>query len=248
MDQEIPIFSALVGLAVGIFLASFVNSTLGSSLIIGVCVGVSFGVGQTLNMRRLRKQSGASPTGIKPNAHSLGAAIQEILEPLEGQAIPSHLRNLYGETITQWPIGRIGTRSLDNQSNCRFLKKIDLELIRSDEEIDADQRTLREFAENERSRTMFKLAPGSVSGQKINLPWLDVEKALCIGGGADFGDDVWLVLDFSGGSDNPRVLANEWVHGETTECFWREVASSLEEFLSVLKSNTKPRFGDSISL
>jgi GNAT superfamily N-acetyltransferase len=71
----------------------------------------------------------------------------------------------------------------------------------------------------------FRVRSRRSTAVPIDLPWLDVDRAAVIGGGADYGDDTRLVLDFRSSIFDPRVLVNEWHHGTVSEVFWR-VASS----------------------
>jgi hypothetical protein len=83
-----------------------------------------------------------------------------------------------------------------------------------------------------------KLARGSRSGP-VELPWLDVEKALIIGVNAYPGDDTFFVLDyrqsmispivvtdrFAGRSDSTPYYLSDWVFLARD---WREFLDGLE--------------------
>lgn len=138
-----------------------------------------------------------------------------------------------------WPRGRV--RSSPFVAAAPFLTGMDLEFVQSvdallENEI-ADTKTLLTFADDPRLAERSKLRRGSVGGQPIALPWLDVDKAIVFGGGADYGDDLWLVLDFRSDPNDPRVIANEYLRAGDAgppECFWREVAPCFSVFCASL--------------
>jgi hypothetical protein len=163
---------------------------------------------------------------------NLGGHPVELPDRTSGHPIPSIMIDLIKQK--KWPVGRISTSSIARQDSCKFLGKLDLEFLRSEDGMKADLDTLKEFAEHEQTSKTYGLRIGSQSDAPIELPWLDVEKAVCIGGGADYGDDVWLLLDYRTNGSEPRLIANEFQHGETTQCFWREVAPSLTDFCQQL--------------
>jgi hypothetical protein len=138
----------------------------------------------------------------------------------------------------RWPKGRIRGVALSPLSP--LLADTDLELLPSLEErapgrsLGADTGTLHGFAENETLAAKYRLKRGSADSDPIELPWLDVGQALAIGGGADCGDDTWLVLDFRTSRSDPRAVVNAWQPGRPPQSEWRELASSLSEFLQVL--------------
>lgn len=75
------------------------------------------------------------------------------------------------------------------------------------------------FASNNQKAADFRVKCGSKVTAPIKLPWLDIEQAICIGGGADYGDDLWLMIDFRSDQNDPRVLANifEWEPVDATD-------------------------------
>jgi hypothetical protein len=77
----------------------------------------------------------------------------------------------------------------------------------------------------------YSLYRGTIDQQGGDLPLLDVEKAVVIGGGADYGDDTWIVLDYRPNLKSPRVLASQWQAGTTgPHLQWVELAPSFEAF------------------
>jgi hypothetical protein len=156
-----------------------------------------------------------------------------IVDVVNGIVLPAVL--ISAMKSPQWPTGRVHTGFL--LGTAPFLAAMDLELIQSVESlIDNDiasTATLCTFADNPRLAESHRLRRGSKAEQAVELPWLDVEKAVVFGGGADYGDDLWLVLDFRAHVDDPRVVANEFLkEGGTapTGCLWREITPSFSSF------------------
>ncbi len=81
----------------------------------------------------------------------------------------------------------------------------------------------------------FREYRGSISPDKTDLPWLDVEKSLFIAVNRIPGDDLAIALDFRSSTENPRVVASYWCdepgdyHVE-----WRLVTETFSEFLTRL--------------
>jgi len=159
-----------------------------------------------------------------------------------------------------WPKGRIsGERFAD--APFLKLKGIDLELescidrIRLDNSpiatlaslvslfgIDAGIFNLDNDAKPAHDRAIYKVLYGSQYGTVPDLPYLDTANAICIGGGASYGDDTWVLLDLRANSSDPRVICNEWVweHGETgarvlLDFRWLQIARSLSDFLAMAR-------------
>lgn len=113
---------------------------------------------------------------------------------------------------------------------------INIELLKDSGEIliggskNADLETLIEFAGDVRLSEQMRLLRGSENHEKNDLPWLDVEQALVIGGGADYGDDLWLVMDYRRNALSPRVIFN--VYDERGRASWMVLTESVELFLS----------------
>ena len=82
---------------------------------------------------------------------------------------------------------------------------------------------------------MFREYRGSISPDKTDLPWLDVEKSLFIAVNRIHGDDLAIALDFRSSMENPRVVASYWC-GEYKDCHveWRLVTETFSEFLTRL--------------
>jgi hypothetical protein len=79
------------------------------------------------------------------------------------------------------------------------------------------------------------IPPGDrVGGLRGSYLGSTVDQVLVIGGGADYGDDTWVVLDYRSDPTNPRVVANEWPSGPPPGTAWREVAPSVTDFLRLL--------------
>jgi hypothetical protein len=74
---------------------------------------------------------------------------------------------------------------------------------------------------------IFMAARGSTSAVPIELPWLDVEKAVTIAVCLEIGADVGIQLDYRTGQDDPRVVASDW---RREGHFWCEVTPTFSEF------------------
>lgn len=82
------------------------------------------------------------------------------------------------------------------------------------------------------SARMFREYRGSVSHDKTDLPWLDVEKSLFVAVNRVHGDDLGIALDFRTSVDNPRVVASYWCgEREDFHVEWRLVTNTFSEFL-----------------
>lgn len=153
--------------------------------------------------------------------------------------IPSLLLDAMRDGV--WPKGRIrGALSTLPQPSAGLLADMDLVLLqtRDDLELGASEaasiQSLHEFADSAELSEKFKVKRGSVVTRPVELPWLDVEQALLIGGGADYGDDTWLVLDYRTGPTDPRVVVNVWRQGAPPQVEWCELTPSLTGFLRLL--------------
>ncbi len=83
------------------------------------------------------------------------------------------------------------------------------------------------------SANKFREYRGSVSHDKTDLPWLDLEKSLFIAVNRIRGDDLGIALDFRTSTDDPRVVASYWC-GERDDYHveWRLVTEMFSEFLT----------------
>jgi hypothetical protein len=118
----------------------------------------------------------------------------------------------------------------------RVPSKMDLELIPDLSIIERDTShiaklsTLVEFHRDPRFR--WHLCYDWSSTGERNLPWLDLNHATVIGGGADYGDDLWLILDTRYDTEDPRVLYNMFgAHSHSAT--WHELCPTLSSFLSL---------------
>jgi len=137
-----------------------------------------------------------------------------------------------------WPRGRVRGALL--QMAAPFIADTDLELVQTPEEMReggsgiADLQSLRQFADSVGLGEQFRVKRGSGGAGPVELPWLDVEQALVIGGGADYGDDTWVVLDYRANRTDPRVVVNAWSADRPPQVEWRELAPSVTSFLQML--------------
>ncbi len=182
----------------------------------------------------------------------------EILTSRFGHQLPKSLVEAISDG--SWPKGRISGKRFADAPFLK-LKRIDLELessidrIRLDNSPIATLGTLVSYfgidaglfnpdndANPAHDRAIYRVLYGSPCGRVPDLPYLDTANALCIGGGADYGDDTWVLLDFRANSSDPRVICNEWVWelGATGARVllgfrWLQIARSLSEFLAMAR-------------
>jgi hypothetical protein len=158
---------------------------------------------------------------------------------IEGLEVPGLLLDAMRDGLL--PSGRIrGAVQALPQPSAGHFAETDLELIRTPDELQpggspiADTASLRKMADSTELAEKYKVKRGSAEASPVELPWLDVEQALVIGGGASYGDDTWVVLDYRTGANDPRVAMNVWKAGKPSEVEWRELAPSMSEFLKML--------------
>ncbi|MFD5975825.1 hypothetical protein ACFWG2_22380 [Streptomyces bacillaris] len=88
------------------------------------------------------------------------------------------------------------------------------------------------FADDPHS-AFFRQARGSRSVAPIELPWLDVERAVLIATTRNPGDDGALALDYRTDPSDPRVVGSDfWT--DPLLCQWRVVAPTFSGFVSSL--------------
>src|SRR5262249_30734430 len=86
----------------------------------------------------------------------------------------------------------------------------------------------------------FHLARGSRSPSPVELPWLDVEKAVVIAVNRVYGDDIVIALDYRTDCEDPRVVASRWLPAVRTGCIWCAVAGRFTEFARSLGLSGDP--------
>ena len=69
----------------------------------------------------------------------------------------------------------------------------------------------------------------SMSGYQIDLPWIDLDFAICIATTLNPGDDVGIFIDYRSSKTDPRVIYTEWTRREG--CLWREAFATFGQFL-----------------
>ncbi|MBL7492891.1 hypothetical protein I6A60_25740 [Frankia sp. AgB1.9] len=93
-----------------------------------------------------------------------------------------------------------------------------------------ENRSLDFLTDDERSSWIFRQLRGSRQADLIDLPWLDVEKAVLVAVNRNAGDDVALALDYRTDPSNPRVVGSDfWT--DPNQCSWRIVTPTLSEFV-----------------
>ncbi|MFJ3705353.1 MULTISPECIES: hypothetical protein [Streptomyces] len=88
------------------------------------------------------------------------------------------------------------------------------------------------FADDPHS-AFFRQARGSRGVAPLELPWLDVERAVLIATTRNPGDDGALALDYRADPSDPRVVGSDfWT--DPLLCEWRVVAPTFSGFVSSL--------------
>jgi hypothetical protein len=87
------------------------------------------------------------------------------------------------------------------------------------DQIQRESRSLDMFADDEPSAHLFRVLRGSRVPHAVELPWLDVEKAVLIAVNRNPGDDVAIALDYRTNPLDPRVVACDfWTNPR--QCAW----------------------------
>jgi hypothetical protein len=163
--------------------------------------------------------------------------------------IPPILVALYDQK--RWP-KFLGTRELKNLSP--YITIENFELFQSVHEVQGSNNiaTLDLFSDLVKDDThamRWKLTSGENSEHSFDPTWLNLDFALAIGGGADDGDDKWVILDLRFNRDDPRVVYNWYQHqdGKTHEgqsgnnVTWHELAPSVSALADAIARSIKPR-------
>ncbi len=86
------------------------------------------------------------------------------------------------------------------------------------------------MADFQLSHPWFREVRGSKQNEPVDLPWLDVEKAVFIAVNRYPGDDVGIALDYRTKQDDPRVIASDW-SSKTDGCMWKEITPAFSQFI-----------------
>jgi hypothetical protein len=107
-------------------------------------------------------------------------------------------------------------------------------LLASLDQIQRESRSLDMSADDEPSAHLFRTLRGSRVAHAVDLPWLDIEKAVLIGVNRNPGDDVAVALDYRTDPLDPRVVASDfWTNPQ--QCAWRTVAPTFTELAARLQ-------------
>ncbi|WP_162907537.1 hypothetical protein [Allorhizocola rhizosphaerae] len=102
--------------------------------------------------------------------------------------------------------------------------------------MDQESASLDMFADDQLSARLFRTVRGSAHGEAVELPWLDIERAVLIAVNRVPGDDVAIALDYRQDHGKPRVVASDfWT--DPKQCSWRLVAPSFTAFATDLGIN-----------
>lgn len=145
------------------------------------------------------------------------------------QYVPLVLRQAFENG--QWPRGRLnGSRfpAVWSRFHC------DLELTPALADIEAGTSGIADIGSLPRhfNGSAWHFYQSSLAQPRQPFPWIDLSMATCIGGGADYGDDLLLLLDWRIESEDPPVVWN-LLSGDTPwgRADWILAAPSLTEFL-----------------
>jgi hypothetical protein len=97
------------------------------------------------------------------------------------------------------------------------------------ERMDSESRT--SVADDPQLSTIFRLYRGRLADARLELPWLDIDRAFFVAVNKNIGDDVAIALDFRTGVADPRVVASEY---RDHEYWWRTVAPSFSQFVAMM--------------
>ncbi|MFD6568150.1 hypothetical protein [Micromonospora profundi] len=109
-----------------------------------------------------------------------------------------------------------------------------LDFLTSIEGMRSESGSLTMFADDPPSSHLFRQTRGSVATASVELPWLDVEKAVLIAVNRIPGDDVAMALDYRTDPAEPRVVASDF-RTDPKQCSWRTVAPTFSQLVKVLR-------------
>ncbi len=90
------------------------------------------------------------------------------------------------------------------------------------------------LADDPRLSQVFHEVRGSRCGSPVDLPWLDVERAVLIAVNRLIGDDVAIALDYRTSMSDPRVVASDWWSSEGS-CLWVVASETFSRFVEMLE-------------
>ena len=147
--------------------------------------------------------------------------MQDRGEPVRvrGLVVPPLLRDLIRDGRWRHP----GEAALDRAMPWF---KDPLHFLDSVQAMERESNSLDFLTEDETSARLFRQARGTGQVSRVDLPWLDVDKAFLVAVNKHPGDDVAIALDYRTDSMDPRVVASDfWTEPGT--CSWREVTSTF---------------------
>lgn len=152
------------------------------------------------------------------------------------------------DRVAKWPSERRLSGSLLSTA-APFMSDMDFELLTLSQISGkvrskiANLETLVHFAKTPSTALVWQVYAGNNAQGPSDLPWLDVAKALVIGGGADYGDDTFIALDYRLNRSDPRVVISLYNHygpeGARTapsHVTWLELADNTQGLLAVLRA------------
>jgi hypothetical protein len=166
-------------------------------------------------------------------------------------AIPNAM--IEADGLKKWPSERRLPGSLLS-GQAPFMSQMDFELLTlsqicgQERSMVADLETLVRFAKSPGTARGYQVYVGNNMQGPSDLPWLDVKSSLVIGGGADYGDDTFIALDYRLNPRDPRVVISQYNHyaseGARTapsHISWLAIATNIQGFIALLTPTTVAR-------
>lgn len=107
-----------------------------------------------------------------------------------------------------------------------------LVFVSNAEQMEFASRSMDMFADDPHC-AFFRMARESKATGPLELPWLDVERAVLIAVTRNPGDDGALALDYRADPSDPRVVGSDF-WSDPLQCRWRVVAPSFSAFVTGL--------------
>ncbi|MGW8569822.1 hypothetical protein [Streptomyces niveus] len=149
------------------------------------------------------------------------------MEPsiVRGLALPALLMSLIDSDLWRHPGDVVLAKAIP-------WFKDPLAFVSNPEQMAYASQSMDTFADDPHS-AFFRQARGSRSLAPLELPWLDVERAVLIATTRNPGDDGALALDYRTDPSDPRIVGSDfWT--DPLLCQWRVVAPTFSGFVSSL--------------
>lgn len=150
---------------------------------------------------------------------------------LWGLVVPALLMEMLGDGRWRHP----GEQALDRVMPWRDEP---VQLSMTIDEMEAETAGLSRETEDDELAGMFWVARRSAQSEPIELPWLDIDRALLVGG-ARYSDCIAIALDYRTDAEDPQVVVfgEEMVdlqQGDRWPLGWRVVVPTFPAFVAAL--------------